>query len=236
MPQGASLLFHGRKGKTRSLMCSMRWGGGCVQVFPHRDIYPAESHPPRGLASLKMWSQAKEAVWGQLEDRRQETASPLQIPSLILAPLAPLSQIPLHIPPSSPSRCSLPATCRGESCSTPTVGSFGLSSRRHLSAPWNKGPMCCFSQQPGARGLLPRLPHVLIQLHLLSQEPAFSLVWSVPGARPPNQAAKSPFHRPRRFVMAERSVSPVRLREPNGMFFSLIPGWTLRMGWPAQGP
>lgn len=27
MPQGASLLFHGRKGKTRSLMCSMRWGG-----------------------------------------------------------------------------------------------------------------------------------------------------------------------------------------------------------------
>lgn len=235
MPQGASLLFHSRKGKTRSLMCSMRWWGGACKCS-HTGTFTCRE-PTSSRAGLP--EDVVPGEGGSLGSARRPTtrdSKPIADPFPPPGPAGP----PLPDSPAQPALLSQqvlsPCHLQGESRSTPTVGSFGLSSRRHLSGPWNKGPMCCFSQQPGTHGLLPRLPHVLIQLHLLSQEPAFSLVWSVPGTHPPNQAAKSPFHRPRRFVMAERSASPVRLREPNGMFFSLIPGWTLRTGWPAQGP
>lgn len=54
-------------------------------MFPHRDIYSAESQPPRSQVTLKTWSQGREATPGLLEGPG-ETAGPLR-----MAPARPTS-------------------------------------------------------------------------------------------------------------------------------------------------
>lgn len=140
MPQGVSEpSIPQQKGEGEKLdVVNEGAGRGASKCSHIGTLILPESQPPRGLAALKMWSRGREAAQGRLGDRPQETASPLQIPSLLLAPLG--ASLPDSLAPPAAlisQQVLFPATHRGESRSNPQQIPLCPLHLRHLSAPRN---------------------------------------------------------------------------------------------------